>query len=126
MRTERHRSTHDSIPCARPTCSGSQAAIRLAPCDACRACLTAGNRTAHDEYMDLARITVDHQIMGGVPCVTGTRIPVATIVGLVASRLTTDEIVAEYPQLTPADVQACLEYAARAVDERELPVRLTA
>jgi uncharacterized protein (DUF433 family) len=51
--------------------------------------------------MDLARITVDHQIMGGVPCVTGTRIPVATIVGLVASRLTTDEIVAEYPQLTP-------------------------
>jgi uncharacterized protein (DUF433 family) len=88
--------------------------------------LAAGNRTAHDEYMDLTRITVDHQIMGGVPCVTGTRIPVATIVGLVASGLTTDEIVAEYPQLTRADVQACLEYAARAVDERELPVRLTA
>ena len=88
--------------------------------------MTASNRTAHDECMDLARITVDHQIMGGVPCVTGTRIPVATIVGLVASGLTTDEIVAEYPQLTPADVQACLEYAARAVDERELPVRLTA
>jgi len=40
--------------------------------------------------------------------------------------LTTDEIVAEYPQLIPADVQACLGYAARAVDERELPVRLTA
>jgi len=44
----------------------------------------------------------------------------------VANGLTTDEIVAEYPQLTPADVQACLGYAARAVDERELPVRLTA
>src|ERR1700729_989586 len=126
MRTERHRSTHNSIPCARPRCSGSRTAIRPAPRDACRACLTASNRTAHDECMDLARITVDHQIMGGVPCVTGTRIPVATIVGLVASGLTTDEIVAEYPQLTPADVQACLEYAARAVDERELPVRLTA
>jgi len=88
--------------------------------------LTAGNRTAHDEYMDLARVTADHQIMGGVPCVAGTRIPVATVVGLVASGITTGEIVAEYPQLTPADVQACLEYAARAVDEREMPVRLTA
>ena len=89
-------------------------------------CLTPGNRTAHDECMDLGRITVDHQIMGGVPCVTGTRIPVATLVGLVANGLTTNEIVDEYPQLTPADVQACLGYAARAVDERELAVRLTA
>jgi uncharacterized protein (DUF433 family) len=47
-------------------------------------------------------------------------------VGLVANGLTTEEIVAEYPQLTAADVQACLGYAARAVDERELPFRLTA
>jgi uncharacterized protein (DUF433 family) len=76
--------------------------------------------------MDLARITVDRRIMGGVPCVAGTRIPVATVVGLVANGLAIEEIVAEYPQLTAADVQACLGYAARAVDERELPVRLTA
>jgi uncharacterized protein (DUF433 family) len=82
-------------------------------------------QTAHDEYMDLGRITVDHQIMGGVPCVA-TRIPVATVVGLVANGLTTEEIITEYLQLTPADVQACLGYAARAVDERERPVRLTA
>jgi len=47
--------------------------------------------------MDLGRIVVDHQIMGGVPCVAGTRIPVATVAGLVASGLTADEIVAEYP-----------------------------
>ena len=46
--------------------------------------------------------------------------------GLEANGLTTNEIVAEYPQLTPADVQACLEHAARTVDERKLPVRLTA
>ncbi len=44
--------------------------------------------------------------MGGVPCVAGTHIPVATVVGLVASGLTIVEIVAEYPQLTAADVQA--------------------
>jgi uncharacterized protein (DUF433 family) len=88
--------------------------------------LTLGRRTAHDEGMDLGRITVDHQIMGGVPCVAGTRIPVATIIGLAADGLTTSDIVAEYPQLVPADVQSCLGYAARAVDERELPVRLSA
>ena len=55
----------------------------------------------------------------------GTRIPVATVAGLVANGLTADQILAEYPQLSTADVQACLGYAARAVDERELPVRLT-
>jgi uncharacterized protein (DUF433 family) len=76
--------------------------------------------------MDLGRISVDHRIMGGVPCLAGTRIPVATIVGLVANGLTMDQILAEYPQLSLADVQACLGYAARAVDERELPVRLSA
>jgi uncharacterized protein (DUF433 family) len=76
--------------------------------------------------MDLGRICVDHRIMGGVPCVAGTRIPVATVVGLIANGLTADQILAEYPQLSIADVQACLGYAARAVDERELPVRLSA
>jgi uncharacterized protein (DUF433 family) len=76
--------------------------------------------------MDLGRISVDHRLMGGVPCVAGTRIPVATVVGLIANGLTADQILAEYPQLSIADVQACLGYAARAVDERELPVRLSA
>ena len=76
--------------------------------------------------MNLARIRVDHQIMGGVACVAGTRIPVATVVGLVASGLTPPQIVEEYPQLILDDVWACLGYAARAVDERELPVRLSA
>ncbi len=58
--------------------------------------------------MDLGRITVNNQIMGGVPSVAGTRIPVATVVGLVANGLASEEIIAEYPQLTLADVQACL------------------
>jgi uncharacterized protein (DUF433 family) len=76
--------------------------------------------------MDLTLISVDHQVMGGVPCVAGTRISVATVVGLIADGLSTADVVAEYPQLTVADVRACLGYAARAVDERELPVRLSA
>lgn len=72
------------------------------------------------------RIIVDHRIMGGVPCVGGTRIPVSTVVALVASGLTTEQIRADYPQLDADDIRACLAYAARAVDERELPVRFTA
>jgi uncharacterized protein (DUF433 family) len=62
--------------------------------------------------MDLERISVDHRIMGGVPCVAGTRIPVTTVVGSVANGLAIDEILAEYPQLTREDIQACLAYAA--------------
>lgn len=76
--------------------------------------------------MDEDRIVADHRIMGGVPCITGTRIPVATIVGLVAEGLTVGQIVAEYPQLTAADVRAALEFAAAAVDERQLPLRTPA
>ena len=61
--------------------------------------------------------------MGGVPCVRSTRIPVATVVGMVAEGMTTDEILADFPQLTRDDIQDALRYAAAAVDERELPLR---
>lgn len=60
--------------------------------------------------------------MGGVPCVRGTRIPVATVVGMVADGMAPDEILADFPQLTHADIQDSLRYAAAAVDERELPL----
>jgi uncharacterized protein (DUF433 family) len=71
-------------------------------------------------------VVTDHRIMGGVPCIAGTRIPVATIVGLIAEGLTADGVVAEYPQLTPEDVRAALEFAEAAVDERHLPLRTPA
>lgn len=76
--------------------------------------------------MQFDRISVDHNIMGGVPCVRGTRIPVATVVGMVAESMTVDEIVADFPQLTAADIQDSLRYAAAAVDERQLPLRESA
>lgn len=76
--------------------------------------------------MSCERISVDHRIMDGVPCVAGTRIPVATVVGSMTNGLTTDEVLAKYPQLTCEDVQACLAYAARAVDVRELLVQADA
>jgi uncharacterized protein (DUF433 family) len=71
------------------------------------------------------RISIDHRIMGGVPCIRGTRIPVATVVGMVAEGMTTEEILVDFPQLTLEDVHEALRYAAAAVDERELPLPAT-
>ena len=60
--------------------------------------------------------------MGGIPCIRGLRIPVATIVGMVADGVASGEILAAYPDLEPADVEQALRYAAEAVRERELPL----
>ena len=73
--------------------------------------------------MSFERISIDHRVMAGVPCIAGTRIPVATIVGLVAEGQTIDEIIVDYPQLHADDVREALRYAAEAVRERELPLR---
>lgn len=73
--------------------------------------------------MAFERISVDHRIMGGVPCIRGTRIPVTTIVAMVAENMATDEVLASFPQLQLEDIQDALRYAAAAVDERELPLR---
>jgi uncharacterized protein (DUF433 family) len=71
----------------------------------------------------LERISVDHRIMGGVPCIRGTRVPVATVVGMLAEGMTPQEILDAYPYLEADDIQEALEYAAEAVRERELPLR---
>ena len=60
--------------------------------------------------------------MGGVPCIRGLRIPVATVVGMVADGLTESEILAAYPDLEREDLAEALRYAADAVRERELPL----
>lgn len=76
--------------------------------------------------MTFERISIDHTIMGGVPCIRGTRIPVTTVVGMVAEGMTVDEIVGDFAQLTVGDIQDALRYAAAAVDERHLPLRESA
>jgi uncharacterized protein (DUF433 family) len=60
--------------------------------------------------------------MGGVPCIRGLRIPVATIVGLIADGVSEPEILDEYPDLDLADIREAMRYAADAVRERELPL----
>jgi uncharacterized protein (DUF433 family) len=72
--------------------------------------------------MKFTRITVNPKQMGGVPCIRGLRIPVATVVGMVADGMTESEILRAYPDLEAADIHEALKYAAEAVRERELPL----
>ncbi len=72
--------------------------------------------------MKFTRITVRPDQMGGIPCMRGLRIPVATVVGMVANRMPDEEILAAYPDLEPEDIQEALIFAALAVRERQLPV----
>jgi uncharacterized protein (DUF433 family) len=72
--------------------------------------------------MRFARITVRPDQMGGVPCIRGLRIPVATVVGMVADGKGEQKVLAAYPDLEADDVQEAPRYAAEAVRERELPL----
>jgi uncharacterized protein (DUF433 family) len=63
--------------------------------------------------------------MGGVPCLRGLRIPVATVVNMVAGGLTAQQIVEELPPLEMEDVAAALRFAADAVADREIPLQPT-
>ncbi|MBI2876461.1 MAG: DUF433 domain-containing protein [Candidatus Tectomicrobia bacterium] len=72
--------------------------------------------------MKFTRITVNPHQMGGVPCIRGLRIPVATVVGMVADGMTEEEIFRAFPDLENEDIREALHYAAEAVREQELPL----
>lgn len=72
--------------------------------------------------MTFTRITVRPDQMDGVPCIRGLRIPVATVVGMVADGMTHEAILAAHPDLEPEDIREALRCAAEAVRERELPL----
>ncbi len=57
-----------------------------------------------------------------MPCIRGLRIPVATVVAMIAEGMTEDEILAAYPDLEREDIREALHFAAEAVRERELPL----
>jgi uncharacterized protein (DUF433 family) len=71
--------------------------------------------------MRFERITIDPNQMGGVPCIRRLRIPVATVVGMVADGMSEGDILAAYPDLEQGDIREALKYAADAVREREVP-----
>ena len=72
--------------------------------------------------MRFARITSHPAQMGGVPCIRGLRIPVATIIGLLAQGMSRAQVLADYPDLEPEDIEEALRYAAAALDERQIPL----
>ena len=69
------------------------------------------------------RITIDPGRMGGLPCIRDTRVTVTAVLGQLAAGRTIDEVLHDYPYLERDDVLAALEFAAVAVQERELPIK---
>ena len=72
--------------------------------------------------MNFTRVTVNPAQMSGVPCIRGLRIPVATVVTLVADGMDEESILCAYPDLEREDIREALRFAADAVRERELPL----
>jgi uncharacterized protein (DUF433 family) len=70
--------------------------------------------------MSIDRISVDSEICGGKPCITGTRIMVTNILGMFAGGYSLERVLAAYPQLTAEDVIAALEYASTVIDEEKV------
>ena len=71
---------------------------------------------------NLTRITFDLNVMGGKPCIRGMRVTVGTIVGLIASGHSFEEILRAYPYLEEEDLRESLRYAAWRVEEIEVPL----
>lgn len=72
--------------------------------------------------MLFTRVTIRADQMGGVPCIRGLRIPVATVFGMVADGMTTAEITDALPDLAAEDVGEALRFAAEAMLEHRLPL----
>ncbi len=68
------------------------------------------------------RITFDPKVMGGKPCIRGMRVTVGTLVGLLASGHSKEDILEAYPYLQEEDIRQALEYAAWRTEEIELPL----
>ena len=68
------------------------------------------------------RITFDSRIMGGRACIRGMRITVSHLLNLVANGMTTEQIVAEHPDLEPADIRAALHFAASLANDERHPI----
>ena len=81
---------------------------------------------SYPDHVYFTRITIDPELMGGVPTLRGLRVPVATVVAMVADGMTTGEILDELPDLEAEDVAEALWYAAEEVRERHLPLRPSA
>jgi uncharacterized protein (DUF433 family) len=76
--------------------------------------------------MAYERITIDPGRMRGLPCIRDTRVTVSAVLGQLAAGRSVEEVLTDYPYLERADILAALEFAADAVQERELPLTRSA
>lgn len=74
------------------------------------------------QFPEIERIVVDPAVMGGKPCIRGTRVTVGTLIGILASGADTAEILELYPYLSTEDIKAALSYASWRSEEREVPL----
>ena len=81
---------------------------------------------ASRNILAMDRITVNPRQMGGVPCIRGLRIPVATVLGMLADAPTAEQIIAELPPLEVDDIAAALRFAADTVSYRDIPLQQSA
>lgn len=72
------------------------------------------------------RITIDPTICFGMPCIRGLRMPVATLLKCLASGMTVEEILKDWPELEPEDIEQALRYAAWISSEKTIPIEIGA
>lgn len=70
------------------------------------------------------RITIDSEVCFGMPCIRGLRMPVATLIKYLASGMTVEEILKDWPDLEKEDIQQALEYAAWVTSEKTIPAEI--
>jgi uncharacterized protein (DUF433 family) len=87
-------------------------AARVQPCQVFTLRLAGGLRLGYSPSMDHPRISQNPAVMGGKPCVKGTRIPVEILLKYLASGDTVDQVLEGYPSITREDVLAAIAYAA--------------
>ena len=68
------------------------------------------------------RITIDPKVFGGKACIRGMRFPVSKILDLIASGMTSEEVLADYPYLEAEDIRQSLKYAAWVVQEEQVEI----
>ena len=72
--------------------------------------------------MNIERITIKPDVCGGEPTIRGMRIPVSHVLEMLSGGMTPEDILKDFPYLEKADIDAALEYAARHVAHREIPL----
>ncbi len=81
-----------------------------------------GDGRAYTPGVGFPRIAIDPGRMNGLPCIRDTRVTVSAVLGQLAAGRSFDEVLADYPYLVQEDLLAALEFAAAALQERELPL----